>query len=98
MPQTPNLLQQVWGRQPFSADFYILGSADTNFTIHQRFETGQDMMRPVLEGDYFSEQYLDYGAVYASKSFLLEDGRRLWLGWVYEVGGRSPPWGVSARM
>ncbi|MEW5308893.1 MAG: hypothetical protein WDW38_000814 [Sanguina aurantia] len=75
---------QVWGRQPFSADFYILGSADTNFTIHQQFETGQDMMRPVLDGDYFSEQYLDYGAVYASKSFLLEDGRRLWLGWVYE--------------
>ena len=28
---------------------------------------------------------LDYGAVYASKSFNLEDGRRVWFGWVYEV-------------
>ena len=28
---------------------------------------------------------MDYGSVYASKSFLSADNRRLWLGWVFEV-------------
>ncbi len=28
---------------------------------------------------------LDFGSVYASKSFALRDGRRLWLGWSFET-------------
>ena len=28
---------------------------------------------------------IDYGAVYASKSFKLQDNRTVWIGWVYEV-------------
>ena len=28
---------------------------------------------------------VDYGSVYASKSWRAEDGRRLWMGWVFET-------------
>jgi hypothetical protein len=33
----------------------------------------------------YPPQPLDYGSVYASKSFTDLSGRRLWYGWVYEV-------------
>ncbi len=37
-------------------------------------------------------QLMDYGSVYASQSFEAEDGRRVWLGWAYEVRDRCGMW------
>jgi len=28
---------------------------------------------------------IDYGSVYASKTFQTQDGRRVWMGWVFET-------------
>jgi sucrose-6-phosphate hydrolase SacC (GH32 family) len=88
---------QSRSRTPFGADYYVLGDAVlTNYTLALA-QDGHDAYSGRLGGGDappYVPRLLDYGAVYASKSFRLlptDDtdglpGRLLWLGWVYEVG------------
>jgi hypothetical protein len=45
-------------------------------------------------GRVYPPQPVDYGSVYASKSFEDLSGRRLWYGWVYEVRGQTSTHGT----
>ncbi len=36
-------------------------------------------------GRPYTPQLLDWGSLYASKTFATQDGRRIWWGWAYET-------------
>ena len=79
------LWPQAIDRTQFAQDFYVLGDqAAVNYT-RGSFRKGEDAYEAVLHGLPYSARPLDYGAVYASKSYADMQGRRLWLGWVFEV-------------
>lgn len=50
----------------------------TSLKIFQALMLGQKLCN-------LTRRMIDYGAVYASKTWRASDGRRLWLGWVYET-------------
>lgn len=74
---------QVEGREPFGQDWYVLSDQPLNYT------EGRDKDAPLFSnqvgGSASEPLLLDHGSVYASKTFLTSDGRRLWWGWVYET-------------
>jgi hypothetical protein len=71
-------------RLPESMDWYLLSTQPLNYTAAQH-QDEQDAFAAVVNGQPYLPQPWDYGTVYASKSFMAEDGRRLWWGWVYET-------------
>lgn len=55
------------------------------FTVsHITRQDGRDAYSNLLGGEPYQARVIDYGSIYASKSWAAADGRRLWLGWVYE--------------
>ena len=91
LPRIP----QVRERRPFGADWYLLsGSPGLNLSAcnDEEFGDARDAFTPGGAGGSSAAddmsgtvRQIDYGAVYASKSFKLQDNRTVWIGWVYEV-------------
>ena len=78
-------LLQVLGRTPFGGDFYVIGktpaaaySAASNSVTSGLFQGNYDVAS-------YTPRLLDYGSVYASKSFRLDDGRQLMMSWIFET-------------
>ena len=88
-------ITQVRERRPFGADWYLLsGSPGLNLSAcsDEAFGDARDAFTPGGAGGSSAAddmsgtvRQIDYGAVYASKSFKLQDNRTVWIGWVYEV-------------
>ncbi len=68
-------------------DWYVLGDAELDY---DRLNSGRNLFDAVLGQQSYQARLLDYGSVYASKSYLLGDGRRVWFGWVYETPVANP--------
>eukprot|EP00983_Pelagomonas_calceolata_P093114 1157739-Pelagomonas_calceolata.AAC.6 len=89
---------QARERFQFAQDFYVLSESQlTNYSL-AGLQDGQDaysgmclvsclslVLAPQMDGNFYPATPVDYGVVYASKSFQAADKRRLWLGWVFEV-------------
>ncbi|EIE20550.1 hypothetical protein COCSUDRAFT_67413 [Coccomyxa subellipsoidea C-169] len=74
-------------RDPFAMDWYILGTSATflgNRSQGNISSRGEDTSRfqSTLQN---TPQSVDYGSIYASKTFATSDGRRVLLGWVFET-------------
>ncbi|KAF5825582.1 hypothetical protein DUNSADRAFT_8412, partial [Dunaliella salina] len=77
---------QARQRFQFAQDFYVLAESQlTNYSLAGQ-QDGQDAYSGMIDGNFYPATPVDYGVVYASKSFQAADKRRLWLGWVFEVG------------
>ncbi|KAK9835357.1 hypothetical protein WJX81_004418 [Elliptochloris bilobata] len=79
---------QVRGRTPFAADWYMLSSADARANasnVAAGGAIGAFNASTAYYGLALSPQLIDFGSVYASKSFRTNDNRTIWMGWVFET-------------
>ncbi|KAL3134801.1 hypothetical protein ABBQ32_007784 [Trebouxia sp. C0010 RCD-2024] len=76
---------QVTGRSPFGVDWYVLGDAPTSYDASGASSNSAGLFTANTQGVAYAPRALDYGAVYASKSFKLDDGRQLMMSWVLET-------------
>lgn len=79
---------QMRNRTPFAADWYVLSDVGLNYTDlnddSNDIGDGYDAFVARMGGEPFSQRLLDYGSVYASKSFRMQSGQVMWMGWVFE--------------
>jgi beta-fructofuranosidase len=75
---------QIDGRTPYGADWYVLSNADLNFAS-PNYTNGVGIYEPILNGAEYGPNLIDYGAIYASKHWQDTQGRLLWLGWAFEA-------------
>lgn len=64
---------------PFGQDWYIISDEPLNYSNPEGTFVNSWRGRPS------PPRLLDWGSVYASKTFPTSDGRRIWWGWAYET-------------
>ena len=87
--QYPDCVQfcsaQVSARSPYGQDYYVLGNAPLNYAN----AANGVAFSGTLNGQLYAQQILDYGSIYASKTFQLLDGRRIWYSYTPRVCSAS---------
>lgn len=88
-PVAPGYYAYKWSdqflpRYPFGLDWYVLGDLPLNFSTNAN-QNLQTVFDNTLENRTYTPKIIDFGSVYASRTFTLEDGRLVWIGWVFEA-------------
>ncbi|DBB18751.1 hypothetical protein WJX82_009075 [Trebouxia sp. C0006] len=76
---------QVLGRTPYGADWYVLGNTPGSYVVANDSSYADGLFTSTYMEAAYTPRLLDYGSIYASKSFELDDGRRLMMNWVFET-------------
>ena len=69
------VLPQVLGRVPFGADFYVIGKSPVALYSAASSSVSSGLFQGNYQEASYTPKMLDYGSVYASKSFKTTDGR-----------------------
>ncbi|CAL8464935.1 g4470 [Coccomyxa elongata] len=78
---------QSKSRNPYSMDWYVLGTSAAFLGNRSQgnISTGGEDIAHFQSTLQSTPQSVDYGSIYASKTFATNDGRRVWMGWVFET-------------
>ena len=76
---------QVLGRIPYGGDFYVIGKSPVALYSAASNSVNSGLFQGNYDETSYTPRLLDYGSVYASKSFKVDDGRQLMMSWIFET-------------